>query len=305
MSNSFLYRVKIYLAERFPLPLTISSSLLGMVGLYLVWLATTPGAAVRFSVILPFAFLTFFLFTFILRCFDELKDREVDQTLFPDRLLVKGEVLYEDIHKLLIGTLFIWIPMNFIVGDSPYVFTALCLYAFLFYKYFFIPKVLSKNILLALVTHNPVMYLASFYICTLFSAEQGLPKLTLSNFLIALVFWVPSIAWETSRKIRAPEDENEYQTYSKLVGPRLATMIPVTAVLIQAFALHILASNMNLHLPLRLVGWSLFVIYAGIAGAFVFSLNRKIANSFRQVTEAHILLFSLAVALIAGLESFA
>jgi len=33
-------------------------------------------------------------------------------------------------------------------------------------------------------------------------------------------------AWETARKIRIPEDETDYGTYSKLLGWRLAALLP-------------------------------------------------------------------------------
>ena len=304
MDNQFFYRVKIYLAERFPLPLTISSTLFGMVGLYLLWLSTTAGSAATLSWTPLIAFISFFLLTFIMRLFDELKDREVDQVLFPERLLVKGDVKYEDIHILLVVSLIFWIPFNYIFAGSPVIFTVLAIYAFGFFKYFFIPQILSKNILLALITHNPIMFLASFYVCTIFSASQGLDLFTLNNVLVSLVFWVPSISWETARKIRIPPDEDDYQTYSKLVGPYLAAMIPLVAIFIQALCLHFLSMDMQLKFALNVLGWGLFVIYLLIMILFMMTLNRNISKMLQQVTEFHILFFSLGVGIICGIEVF-
>src|SRR5690606_14517033 len=123
MNEIFIQRLNKYLAERFPLSLTISSSLFGICGLYLLWLASNPQNVVKINYILPFCFFVFYIFTFILRLCDEIKDRDSEPELFPDRLLVKGEVLYEDIYKLLIGSLFFWIPFNYIFGKSPFIFT--------------------------------------------------------------------------------------------------------------------------------------------------------------------------------------
>lgn len=304
MSDTFLDRMLKYLAERFPLTATIPSSLFGMVGLFLLFGATTPGASTRFSSIVIIAFLSFFLLTFILRMFDEIKDREVDRVLFPDRLLSKGEVLYSDIHKMLITALFIWVPLNYIFGNSPFVFTVLCVYCFLFFKYFFVPNILSKNILLALVTHNPLMFLASFYICTLYAADQELPLYTFRNMLLALIFWMPSISWETARKVRAPKDETDYQTYSKLIGPRLAVLIPMGATVVQALSIHAVSGGMQHQLILRGVVWGLCAVYLIFTGLFMITLDSKVAASLQKITEAHIILFSFAVVLICGFETF-
>jgi hypothetical protein len=35
--------------------------------------------------------------------------------------------------------------------------------------------------------------------------------------------WLPFAAWELSRKIRVPEDETSYRTYSKVLGWKVAS----------------------------------------------------------------------------------
>ncbi|HET9315469.1 MAG TPA: hypothetical protein VFQ51_07745, partial [Vicinamibacteria bacterium] len=41
--------------------------------------------------------------------------------------------------------------------------------------------------------------------------------------------WMPLFAWEIARKVRAPEEENDYVTYSRLLGPFGATLLTAAA----------------------------------------------------------------------------
>ncbi len=233
MDSSYLKRITIFCKERFPILLTLTTTLVGVFSIYLVWAVITPGASLIFNKSLVVAITGFFLLTLILRICDEFKDKEMDALLFPERCLPKGLVSYDDIKILMIVAGWVWVPLNYIWGGSPIIFTVLVFYVFLFYKWFFFPEIISKNLILALVTHNPLMYVASFYSLSLFSVEQGLPVYSSTNFLLALAFWMPSIYWETARKIRAPKNETDYTTYSKVLGPVAACFLPLVSVFIQ------------------------------------------------------------------------
>ena len=55
----------------------------------------------------------------------------------------------------------------------------------------------------------------------LFAAEHGIKLAELdwrSTLVFTLMLWMPFLAWELSRKIRAPEEEDAYVTYSRLLG---------------------------------------------------------------------------------------
>ena len=41
------------------------------------------------------------------------------------------------------------------------------------------------------------------------------------------MFWGLIFSWETARKIRAPEDEDDYVTYSRILGTRRAPWVPM------------------------------------------------------------------------------
>jgi 4-hydroxybenzoate polyprenyltransferase len=177
---------------------------------------------------------TVVLITLLLRVYDELKDVEVDQRLgkagdprYQDRAIVTGHILPEDLVALRWWVTALIIAINLPLG-VPYPLLAFALLfgvTWLSFKWFFWPAV-SKNLLLAFITHNPMTLLVFGYVLALYVHDFGAGGLTLDALWLALAFWLPMAAWETSRKVRRPEDETDYQTYSKLLGWRVAGILP-------------------------------------------------------------------------------
>jgi len=302
MNSSFFGRLKIFFAERFPVVLGFITTLIGTISLYLVWCAITPGAALVLNKSIYLAIFSFFALTVILRLCDEIKDKEVDAILFPERCLPKGLVLYEDIHKLLLIIGWIWVPINYIFGGAPIIFTILIFYTYLFYKYFFLPNIISNNLILALITHNPLMFVGCFYILALFSVEQGLSVYSAENFFLALAFWMPSMGWETARKIRAPKDETDYTTYSKVMGTVASTALPLGAFLVQLIAFSLLADMLHYGLYFILGAMTLYVLYFTVFLFFMLKQTSRLANSLQQTTEAYILFVSILIIVISVAE---
>jgi 4-hydroxybenzoate polyprenyltransferase len=174
------------------------------------------------------------LITLLLRVYDELKDVEVDLRLgragdprYKDRAIVTGHILPEDLIALRWWVTALIIAINLPLG-VPYpllAFTGLFGVTWLSFKWFFWPAV-SKNLLLAFATHNPMTLLVFAYVLALYVHDFGTAGLSLDALWLALAFWLPMAAWETSRKVRRPEDETDYQTYSKLLGWKLAGALP-------------------------------------------------------------------------------
>jgi len=302
MNNSYLGRMKIFFGERFPLVLGFITTLVGTISLYLVWCAITPGAALVLNKSIYLAIFSFFALTVILRLCDEIKDKEVDAKLFPERCLPKGLVKYEDIHKTLYIIAWLWVPVNYIFGGAPVVFTVLIFYTFLFYKWFFLPNLISNNLILALVTHNPLMFVGSFYILSIFSVEQGLSAYSIENFFLALAFWMPSMGWETARKIRSPKDETEYVTYSKIMGPVGSTILPLGAFLVQLIAFSFVAHHLHYGMYFILGGVTLYTLYFIVFLLFMLKQTTKLANILQQTTEAYILCVSVLIIVISIAE---
>ena len=63
----------------------------------------------------------------------------------------------------------------------------------------------------------------NIYIISFVIIKYGLEIFTLHNILAVFTLYFPALIWEVSRKIRAPKDETEYITYSKLFGYKKAT----------------------------------------------------------------------------------
>jgi hypothetical protein len=58
--------------------------------------------------------------------------------------------------------------------------------------------------------------------------------------------WLPTAAWETSRKVRAAADETDYMTYSKLLGWKTTALVPVGFILASWTALAFAGERLKL-----------------------------------------------------------
>lgn len=166
---------------------------------------------------------TVFVFLLSLRIADDLKDYKSDCVLFPDRPLPSSRVRKTDLAALLIIVNIITITLNVIFMNNLIYYAVLMLYGTLMSVWFFARSKIQKSLPLALVTHNPVGFIINTYIISFTCIKYGLSVFTLNNILIAFTLYWPSLVWEISRKTRAPKDETEYTTYSKLFGYKKVT----------------------------------------------------------------------------------
>ncbi len=147
--------------------------------------------------------------------------------LYRDRVLVTGAVRIEDIKLLrwivtvALVALNIWPPVTY----GTLAFWILFGSGWLSFHWFFWPLV-SRHILLAFATHNPIALLVGAYVVALFADTFGPHLVDGRAALVLLGLWLPMAAWETSRKIRPPEDETTYQTYSLVLGWKVAALLP-------------------------------------------------------------------------------
>lgn len=297
---AFLGRVKIFFSERYPLVTGFSSVAIGTWGMFLIWTRINGLETQWFSSSVITATASMFLVSLILRFSDEIKDRESDKIHFPERCLPAGKVRYSDVKILLAICSLMFIVLNIIWGGSFLIFGLLCLYLFLFYHYFFMGHIISKNLLLALVTHNPLLFVASLYTLSIFS--QGQDITSAENFLLAYAFWMSSIGWETARKIRVPEMETEYETYSVALGSRAACLLPLLAFNTQFAAFIYLTSSYSLAFIIQLSLGCLILAYNVYFLVFMGTLRSKLSEKFQLITEAYLLISSLIIVLISLLE---
>jgi len=217
----YLRRMHLYWAEMFPLPKALLTAMLQYIGFN--WMLCRIHG-VQLSLLSPFALVgiwTTFGFLLILRLMDELKDKEIDLALFRDRPVPSGRVLESDIRFSLVAMISLMLAANLWAGRIFLASVGLLCYALLMFEYFFIPNVLRKYLLLNLAIHNPFTALVFLYVTVLFSEQYhlSLHQINWSSVLIViLTFWAMVFAWEISRKIRSGEEENDYVTYSQLLG---------------------------------------------------------------------------------------
>lgn len=221
-------RIRIYFAEMFPVPTRLVASVLLYASIVIFMRRIT---GVRAPVTPLFTFVgiwSLFAITLMVRLMDELKDKEIDCQLFSDRPVPSKRVLESDIRFSLAAVICLYLAANIWVGRALWAALFVLGYSMLMFKHFFIPPVLRENLLLTLVTHNlyvPVVYI---YVVALFLIENELPVRDLRwpyVLLLITMYWTMSFAWEIARKIRSPEEENAYMTYSRLFGPLGAVLL--------------------------------------------------------------------------------
>lgn len=216
-----LARLRLYLGETYPLPQRLGAAALVSVSLATV-LARVHGLEVRW--LSPATLLgawAVFAFLLVLRLMDELKDVEVDRTLFPERPLPSGRVRESDLAGALavVATLFLAAH----AGAGPALDTATFTlgYGILMFRWFFVPGLMRPNLPLTLATHTPVIPLLLLHLVTLFVTTNGLAAGEVewpAVLVLVAGCWAGFFAWEIARKIRAPEEETAYVTYSRLLG---------------------------------------------------------------------------------------
>jgi len=302
-ATTFFSRIWTYLVEMYPLHVNVPYSFMSFFGFHMLVQAlhgVHPLAVSRASVAGAF---TLAAFTLLMRVFDEFKDYEHDCRLFPHRPLPSGRVRPGDL-RLLGWTLVIFMTaLNVTLGKGFLGFLALLTFALLMFRYFFLPDLHRRSLLLTLVTHNPVVFFTHLYVLSVFMQEQGLSfrALAPATWPGIAMFWLLVFSWETSRKIRAREEEDAYVTYSQIFGPRRAALVPVVGLTISAAIAVMFHRMLGLSWPF-LVAVGLAYFYA-MSGFVRWLRVQSPANSkLRPFVEAFSLVLYLAVILDLGIR---
>lgn len=219
-----LKRLNVYFKEMYPIPQRLVLGFIVAMEIYFIVLLNQ--GVTTFSFGIQEIILGFTVFSFLcwLRIADDFKDYELDCRLFAHRPLPSGRVYKKDL-KVFAGSLIaITILLNLIF--MPYIHFIFCIilytYGSLMAVWFFQKHKIQKSLPLALVTHNPVQMIMNIYIISFAIIKYKLEIFNLYNFMAVFTLYFPALIWEVSRKIRAPKDETEYVTYSKLFGYKKA-----------------------------------------------------------------------------------
>jgi 4-hydroxybenzoate polyprenyltransferase len=217
----FARRMRVYLKDMYPVGPRLAGAFLLYLG-FTAMLGRIHGVRITlFSTWTLVGTGNVFGLLLILRLMDELKDLEVDSRLFSERPVPSGRVLESDISSSLVAMIVLYLVANRLAGRAFWTAAAVLAYSLLMFRYFLIPGILRRYLLLNLATHNPIIPLMLFHLVHSFSVE--------ANFTLRAIRWKPvlwlmvmtwsmAFAWEISRKIRSPAEENAYVTYSQILG---------------------------------------------------------------------------------------
>jgi 4-hydroxybenzoate polyprenyltransferase len=274
-----------YLLVMFPPHFMLLSGVAKFYAVYFSLQALATGGYVHITLSSLAGAFSIVLFSLLMRIYDEMKDAEADIRLgragdprYRDRPIVTGAVTMDDLVVLRWLTTALLIVINVPLGGWPLIgFAVLFLVTWLSFKWFFCP-VISKYLLLAFLTHNPITLFFGAYIVAVYVGDYGINNVDAWALVLMMVFWAPLGAWETSRKIRAPEDETDYQTYSQVFGWKLAPFVPIAFIILATTSVIFLSKQMGLSwiFPAVVAVVSLIPAYRCIA--FRVSPSRKTAN---------------------------
>ena len=188
---------------------------------------------------------TVFSFLFWLRIADDFKDYELDCRLFEARPLPSGRVKKKDL-AIFVGILIaVTLVLNAIFMNNFIFCIILYTYGSLMAVWFFQKHKIAKSLPLALVTHNPVQLLLNIYVISFTIIKYQIRVFDLYNVLAVFTLYFPALIWEVSRKIRAPKDETEYVTYSKLFGYKKSAVFVLIMTIVDIITNFILVWNLN------------------------------------------------------------
>ena len=217
-----LKRLNIYFKEMYPI---IPRLILGfIVAMEIYFIVLLNQGIVDFTFGIQEIICGFTVFSFLcwLRIADDFKDYELDCRLFAHRPLSSGRVTKKDLRVFVTILIAFTLLINLIFMPNFLFCFILYTYGSLMAVWFFQKHKIQKSLPMALVTHNPVQMIMNIYIISFVIIKYNLEVFTLHNAMAVFTLYFPALIWEVSRKIRAPKDETEYVTYSKLFGYKKA-----------------------------------------------------------------------------------
>ncbi len=240
-----LKRLHIYFKEMYPIIPRLALGLIVFGEIYFIVLLNNGVTGFRIGIQELIGGFTVFSFLLWLRIADDFKDYELDCRLFAHRPLPSGRVKKRDLAIFVTILITVTVILNAAFMNNFGFFLFLYVYGTLMSLWFFHKKKIQKSLPLALVTHNPVQMIMNVYIISFTCIKYGLGAFTLTNFLAAWTLYFPALIWEISRKIRAPRDETEYVTYSKLFGYQKSTMFVLILTWVDILTNVLLVWNLN------------------------------------------------------------
>ena len=238
-------RLHIYFKEMYPIIPRLLLGYLVFAEIYFIVLLNHGITNFEFGIQELVCGFTIFSFLCWLRIADDFKDYELDCRLFKERPLPSGRVTKKDLKIFVSILISITILLNFLFMNNFLFCVILYTYGSLMAVWFFQKHKIAKSLPLALVTHNPVQLIMNIYIISFVIIKYNLEIVNIYNILAIFTLYFPALIWEVSRKIKAPKDETEYVTYSKLFGYKQSINFVFIVTWIDIITNFILVWNLN------------------------------------------------------------
>ncbi len=293
-------RIHVYLKERYPIIPRLILGLIIFLEIHFIVLLNNGVTKFQIGIQEFVGAYTVFAFLLWLRLADDLKDYEVDKKLFPERPLACGKTTKKDV--MVIGIFFesIAVALNILFMNNILFFVILYVYGYLMSKWFFQKSKIQPSLPLALITHNPVQMIVNLYIISFTCIKYSVPAISLTTAMALFTLYFPALIWEISRKIKAPKDENDYTTYSKLFGYQKSTRFVLIVTLVDIVTNIILVWNLNkisVVILLTLVSWMTYKFIEFMKDPEKFILVEKVER-YTYLQESTMLLTIVAYLLI-------
>ena len=296
-----LKRLQIYFKEMYPIIPRIVLGLIIFFEIYFIVLLNSGITEFNIGIQEIIGTYTVFAFLMWLRIADDLKDYETDKKLFKERPLPSGRVKKKDIIIVCIIVEAIAIVLNIMFMNNILFFIILYGYGYLMSKWFFQKSKIQPCLPLALITHNPVQMFVNLYIISFTCIKYSISPFSLTTVMALFTLYFPALIWEISRKIKAPKDENEYVTYSKLFGYKKATRFVLIITIIDIITNIILVWNLNkisVLILILLVSWMIYKFVEFIKNPEQYKIVSKVERyTYLQETT---MLVTVAVYLLIG-----
>lgn len=243
--SAALKRLRVYFREMYPIIPRLLLGFLIFSEIYFIVLLNHGVTKFEYGIQELIGGFTVFSFLCWLRIADDFKDYELDCHLFAHRPLPSGRVKKKDLAVFVSILIVLTLLLNFIFMNNFLFCFILYTYGSLMAVWFFQKHKIQKSLPMALVTHNPVQLILNLYIISFVIIKYRLAIFNLYNFLAVFTLYFPALIWEVSRKIRAPKDETEYVTYSKLFGYKKAVNFIFIVTWVDIITNFILVWNLN------------------------------------------------------------
>ena len=242
----FIRRFTTYFSERFPLLLYLPFVVILYLSLsFLVQVLSENEAFIDYSSI--YGIISGFLLMLLVRLFDDIKDEQLDHEIFPKRPVSRGAVLISDVKLLAVITFAILIFINgFFIPRSILIFSIVMIYVLLTFKWFFAKELHIRQPKVAMISHQPLPFAILFLLIHIALASgKTYNAFTQKHLLLLFTFALPITAWEVSRKIKCLQNENKYETFSKIFGFRNAIFLSLTLYSIAGLLSMVLANQLG------------------------------------------------------------